>query len=297
MQTVIAKTAARGQWTSLLTALRPCERLILLYFSYVTLRGMLLPAALPMTLAGLVIGALSVVALCLVEARHPRRWLTITRHWALMALILPAYWVLETVSGQPLELLQWSWLAWDRYLLDTAGLRLAIESAGTAGPLVLETAYLLLYAIPPVSLGLVYAVAGRESAERYLLVLMLGTLAAYAVIPVVPVISPRIAFPGADLPYSGSVPRTINIWMLDHLDNAVTVFPSGHVAVAFSSAFGLLRVMRNRPAIWAPAFVLATLVYVATVYGRYHYVVDGLMSIVIAAAAWWSIDKRSSFEA
>ena len=37
--------------------------------------------------------------------------------------------------------------------------------------------------------------------------------------------------------------------------------------------------------LWIAAFVAAAAVYVATIYGRYHYAVDGLASIGIAWVA------------
>ena len=46
-------------------------------------------------------------------------------------------------------------------------------------------------------------------------------------------VSPRLAFPSESLPAWHSVWRTINIWLLDHGDIDSSVFPSGHVAVAF----------------------------------------------------------------
>jgi membrane-associated phospholipid phosphatase len=81
--------------------------------------------------------------------------------------------------------------------------------------------------------------------------------------------------------------------VLDHLDISTGVFPSGHVAVAFSSAFALLSVLRQRRWIWCSAFIIATMVYVATIYGRYHYAVDGLASIVIAFVAWRVAERWS----
>ena len=64
-------------------------------------------------------------------------------------------------------------------------------------------------------------------------------------------------------------------------------FPSGHVAVAFSSGFGLLRAMPRKRWWWSAIFATATMVYIATVYGRYHYAADGIASIGISTAAWW----------
>jgi membrane-associated phospholipid phosphatase len=43
-----------------------------------------------------------------------------------------------------------------------------------------------------------------------------------------------------------------------------------------------MHVLPRQRVLWLAAFGVATLVYVATIYGRYHYAVDGLASIVVA---------------
>lgn len=296
MQSFSTRAVARQRYPSLLAGVRPSERVAFAYFSYLAALGFLLRSAGPGRLALLITAALLIVLLCAIETRRSSVWSAVARHWVLLSLILPGYWSLEWVSATPIPALQLAWLGWDRVLLDGIGLRTAIESAGAVFPFVLESAYLLLYAIPPVSLGVVYAFAGRRSGDRYLLILLLGTFAAYTLIPLFPVVSPRTAFPGVDAPSVQTLPRAVNVWMLDHLDNATSVFPSGHVAVAFSSAFGLLAVLRHRRIVWASAFAMAALVYTATIYGRYHYFVDGLMSIALAATAWWLVERGASFE-
>lgn len=229
------------------------------------------------------------------EEAVTRPWSRALREWTSLGMILVAYWLLEWFSAPPVALLQQTWVEWDRVLLDTLGFRRVIEIGGSTGPAALETVYFFLYAIPAASLGLVSAFGTRAQRERFLLVFLLGTLMAYAMLPLVPVVSPRIAFPDADLPNFAGTIRRINTWVLDHMDISTGVFPSGHVAVAFSSAFGLLSVLRERRWIWVSAFAAGLAVYAATIYGRYHYAVDGLASIVIAAFAWrlcaaWSCD-------
>lgn len=177
-------------------------------------------------------------------------------------------------------------MIWDQVLLNSFRLRPVVEAAGPLGPTLLENAYLLLYAIPPVALTIVSQLGNRTSADRFLLNLLLGTFSAYALLPLFPILSPRVAFPDADLPHYTGVVRNINTWLLDHLDISTSVFPSGHVAVAFSSAFGLLSALRARRNIWISGFAAAGAVYVATIYGRYHYAVDGLASIAITFATW-----------
>ncbi len=208
------------------------------------------------------------------------------RHWGSLATILPAYWAVEEFARSHATRIQNDWLRWDRWLLDELGIRAAIERLGSIGPSALEWAYLLLYGFPPLALGLVYRHGARGRASRFLNVLFPGTLGVYALLPLLPVQSPRLAFPGQDLPGVEGVPRIWNLWLLDRLDISTGVFPSGHVAVAFSTAFGLLSAMPERKPLIASGFTFAAAVYLATVYGRYHYAMDGLASMAIAGIAW-----------
>jgi membrane-associated phospholipid phosphatase len=99
-----------------------------------------------------------------------------------------------------------------------------------------------------------------------------------------------LADPGQDLPHYSNVFRWINLWLLDHCDIAASVFPSGHVAVAFSAAFGVLRSIPDRRKFCAAMFGLACLVLIATIYGRYHYAADGFASVLIATASWAGLE-------
>jgi membrane-associated phospholipid phosphatase len=220
------------------------------------------------------------------ESFHSAPWTRVVRDWLSIGLILAAYWSLGWFATSPWTGWQEQWLGWDRVVLDQWGMRAAVESAGRLIPSVLEIVYLLLYALPVLCVCGVYRVGGRERVNAFLFTLLLGTLAAYAVLPLVPVHGPHVAYPALDLPNVAGVGRGLNVWVLDHMDIPTSVFPSGHVAVAFSAAFGMLRAVRQRPAYWGAAFAVAVLVYVATIYCRYHYAVDGLASIAIAAAAW-----------
>ena len=132
-------------------------------------------------------------------------------------------------------------------------------------------------------LGILYACGERPQAPRFLFLVFAGTFTAYAFLPYVPVISPRIAFPGADLPHYTGMARGVNTWLLDHLDISTGVLPSGHVAVAFSSALAMVTVLRRRPWVGRCAVGAAGLVFLATIYGRYHYSVDGLISIALVS--------------
>jgi membrane-associated phospholipid phosphatase len=69
------------------------------------------------------------------------------------------------------------------------------------------------------------------------------------------------------------------------------VFPSAHVAGAFSAALGMRRALPEHPWVWRLLLGMAALIATATVYGRYHYLADAtaglLMALVAAALARW----------
>lgn len=265
------------------SVLRSYERIIAAYFLF--LAGLGTARSIGFSKVVLLLAAAILVwLLSKVWSRFDHRWLWIAREWASLAFILPAYWSTELFVQPYATRWNQTWLHWDQALLN-AGLRRAIESCGSLIPSLLEMVYLLLYLIPHTALAAVHLSGDRRRASRMLDVLFLGTLTVYALLPVVPVEAPRLAFPGQDVPLTQGFPRSANLWLLDHLDISTSVFPSGHVAVAFSCAFGLIAAVRHRKLFWGSALLAACLVYLATIYGRYHYAIDGLVSISIAAVA------------
>ena len=232
----------------------------------------------------------------ILETHYSTPLTRILREWLSLGVILLVYWSIEWfATPAKFETLQNLWLGWDRTLLDHYGLRAAIESLGAVIPFTLEVAYLMLYTMPPIALIALQRAGNRNDRRQFLYTLFLGTFSVYALLPLIAVESPRRVFPHQDEPRIVTAPRQINTYVLDHMDISTGVFPSGHVAVAFSTAFGLLGfAIRRHRSLGLPiaAFVMGTLVYLATIYGRYHYAVDGLASIAIAAAAWLFTQNR-----
>ena len=273
------------QTRTLLEGIHAYERVALIYFCYLAALGLFRPVPAPHRVALFAV-PLFICVLIRLEIPASRPWSRVARQWVSLALILVAYWLLGWFAAAPLGKVEATWAAWDARLLNDYGLKHAVEAAGWIGPSVIETCYLLVYAIPPLSLGLVYACGERPRANRFLTILFLGTLTAYALLPLVPIVSPRLAFPANDPPAFHGVAHRINTFLLDRYDISTGVFPSGHVAVAFSSALGLFSVLRERRWIWPLSFLMAFLVYVDTIYGRYHYAVDGLASICVVLMVW-----------
>jgi membrane-associated phospholipid phosphatase len=270
---------------ALLEVLQGHEKILLCFFVY--LAGLAVLTPLPSThQLAIVLETVAVYSLFWMEAQISRPSTRILREWLTLALILLAYWTIQLFAGDHTTRYMHLWSSWDSTLLMDFGLQPAIESLGPVLPNLLETCYLLLYAIPPFALGMLYLNGLRQHADRFLTMLLLGTLTAYALLPLFPVESPRLAFPGLNQPHFSGWARAFNVYVLDHLDISTSVFPSGHVAVAFSSAFGLLLAAPAKRWLWLSVFVLATLIFIATIYGRYHYAVDGLLSILLTSLAF-----------
>lgn len=280
-----ASSRARTSVSNLWLSCRPSEIVLAVYFLHTALWGTLRGLPVPELLFAWLLPFL-LVFLCVCQTRNRKHWSDICRDWASLPLILVGYWQVNWFHSPPLLELQQAFVGVDRFLLDSLGLRRWIESCGALIPTLLELSYLLLYTIPPMSLAALYLTGNRRRVDRFLLTLFLGAFTAYLLLPHFPTLQPRFAFPGADLPPYHSIFRALNVWLLGHFDIANSVFPSGHVAVAFSAAFGLRRAAPSASWLYRGVTVLACLVFLATFYGRYHYSADGFASLTISFVAW-----------
>jgi membrane-associated phospholipid phosphatase len=272
-------------WSRMYGLFRPSEWVVLLYFTYAAALAVSFPVppgkrlvALSAPLLFFVLGA--------AESWNPRRWTSIARDWLPTALVLGAYWQLDWFrSPHRMVDLEKMFLRLDETILNEMGLHRAIESMGTVIPSLLEIAYTLLYAIPPLSIAALYLYRKRDRVDRFLFPFLLGTFCAYALLPHFPTESPRFEFSGQDLPSYSTVWRRLNEWILGRGDIATSVFPSGHVTAAFSAAFSMMRTLPEKPALGRVLLLMAILIAIATVYGRYHYAADAIAGVAISILA------------
>lgn len=268
--------------------LRRSELVLIAYFTYTAVVGFLLRVAFEIAVFTATLN-LSVIAgymlLGHADRVRPRYLLSVLRDWLPLGLIVLAYremgWFAP--AGHTYELEQ-SWIVWDRLLLGDWGLKAAIEFFGPLMPSILELSYALVYAIGPFSVAVLYCYGRRSAVNRFLFPFLLGTVASYCLFPYFPSEPPRAVFAGEDAALH-NIFRQFNWWLLGGHGIHTSVFPSAHVSSAFAAAFAMLRVMPDRK--WPGWFLLAlaSLIFVATVYGRYHYVVDGLAGIAVSLAA------------
>ena len=269
-------------------AIRRSEWVIAGFLIYAAVTALALPVAPPIrnlvVLSNLAV-ILTYSLLVYFDSGEPMLALSVARDWLPLAVILLAYremgWFALPHHGHMLEA---HWVMWDRLIL-RGGAKAAIEAFGPLLPSILEIAYSLVYALAPFSIAMLYLYGHRDKVDRFLLIFAAGVLLCYAQFPFWPSEPPRVVFFGEDFPLYDTAFRRFNWWMLGNYGIHTSVFPSAHVAGAFSAAFGMWRAMPRVK--WISRFLLAmaVLIAVATVYGRYHYLADAATGLVMAVLA------------
>jgi membrane-associated phospholipid phosphatase len=264
---------------------RRCELFFSAYFVYAGVIALLRP--LPADVRTLIVYLNSALILwfCLFAWANKEKGFHLldrVRDWYPLPLILLAYremgWMALPHASRAFEN---HWVALDRRLLYDWGLKAAIESLGPLLPNLLELSYLLVYVMPVVTVAVFYFCRAREKLDDAYSILLFGTLTAYAMYPFFPSEPPRTVFPAADLPLMSTL-RQLNLNILGDYGIHTSVFPSGHSAAAFSSAFAVIRLLPDHKRLGAAFLTLAFSIAVATVYGRYHFAIDAVAGLVLA---------------
>jgi membrane-associated phospholipid phosphatase len=292
-----ASASPRVSVTAIAASVRPCEWVMLAFLFY----SQMLTAVLPVSAAVqarvalwncTILAAYSI--LVYVDSGRRALWAGIARDWLPLAAVLLAYremgWFAQPHVGAVLES---RWIVWDRLVL-RGGAKAAVEALGPVVPSILEIAYSLVYALAPFSIAVLYLTGNRHRVDRFLFIFVLGVLLCYAQFPFWPSEPPRVVFSGEDLPAYTTVFRRFNLWMLGNYGIHTSVFPSAHVAGAFAAAFGVRFAAPALKKIVSLLFVIATLIAMATVYGRYHYMADAAAGLLIATSVFVLVKRHRS---
>jgi hypothetical protein len=102
--------------------------------------------------------------------------------------------------------------------------------------------------LAPFCVAVLYLSGQRNQIDRFLFVFASAVLLCYAQIPFWPSDPPRVLFPGENMPAYQTIFRQFNCWTLAGGGIHTGVFPSAHVAGAFSAAFAMKHAIRKR--IW-----------------------------------------------
>ena len=269
--------------------MRRSECVIIAFFLYAAIAAATLPVRPPIRPLTISLNAaiLACYGLLIYADRLRRReMLSVIRDWFPLLLVLLAYremgWFALPMHDHPLEM---RWVEWDRLFL-RGGVRRAIEALGPLLPAALEVAYSLVYTLGPFGVAMLYVYRRRSRVDLFLFPFLLGVLLCYAQCPYWPSEPPRTVFPGEDFPSYDTAFRRFNWWMLGGYGIHTSVFPSAHVAGAFSAVFGMWSALPERK--WVARFLLmmAILIGTATVYGRYHYLADAAAGFCMAVLAF-----------
>jgi membrane-associated phospholipid phosphatase len=238
-----------------------------------------------------IVTGLAVIAIMIVElGRFSASFLSpghsaILRNCLTVALFLVPYWQTGEFFLQPNLKMQNRLLAFDRWLLPGIAAKSGTER--TAIGLLLEVAYLFCYPLVPLGLLSVYMAGLREKVGGFWFVVLVSTYICYAVTPFVPAFPPRSligdqadAFAPTKDTNKG---RIFNRWILKHGSIHATSFPSAHVASAFATALVLIRYASPMGIVF---LVLAVLISLGAVIGRYHYALDVLLGAAVALAVF-----------
>jgi membrane-associated phospholipid phosphatase len=197
-------------------------------------------------------------------------------------VLLVAYWVSGLYFTRPMTAVERWLLRMDDELLGRTGILRWYRSGPRVVREYFEVAYLLVYAVVPAG-AVVLALNGMlDGVARYWLVVLLTELVCYGMLPWVQTRSPR-SIEDVDAKDAASPIRRCNLVMLGRGSIQANTIPSGHAAGATAVALAVASAM---PVAGAVFLVLAASITIATVLGRYHYVADSVLGVLVAVAAW-----------
>lgn len=197
-----------------------------------------------------------------------------TREWAPPVFVLVGYWLpAQLVTGIDGRFERWlleSDHRWIGGLLRRAARapRLWVELA--------EAAYLCCYPLIPGGLVVLLVGGHADEANRYWTALLWAAALSYGPLAFLASRPPRVLEPAVDS--TRSTIRRLNLLVLGRASVQLNTCPSGHVATSVAAA---LAVWSAWPVAGIALGVLAALIAIASVTGRYHYAFDAISGIVV----------------
>lgn len=178
----------------------------------------------------------------------------------------------------------------ERWLLDIDHRLLApldLERGLVHGPRwvsgAIEIAYVLVHPMLPLGAWAAWSAAGNHGVDYFWTVVFLAEATSYSALPWLQTRPPRALERWTDALRRVSPWRRLNECVLRHGSNQVNTIPSGHAAGATAAA---LAVASLDLTLAVPFIMTAVAILVATVAGRYHFVVDTVAGALVAVAAW-----------
>ena len=146
---------------------------------------------------------------------------------------------------------------------------------------IVEVGYLTCFPLIPISFAVVWMAGSHEDVARFWMAVLIAGYGCYITLPWLVSRPPRL-LEGAPAPAEPSSVSRANVFVLGRVSHHLNTFPSGHVAVTMAAAFAAGAVA---PIAGLVLGVFATGVALGAVAGRYHYVIDVMIGVVLGVAA------------
>jgi hypothetical protein len=196
------------------------------------------------------------------------------RDWAPHVYLVAGYWLPGLLAARSAAATRF-----ERWLVRSdAGLRRRLPELPRALAHVTELAYLLCYPLIPAAFAIVWTRGTDADVQRFWLAVLAAGYACYVSLPWLVSRPPRLTPPAPPaLPA-----RSLNVRVLGRVSHQLNTFPSGHVAVVSAAAAMLAPVSAIAAVVVG---VMALMIGVGAVSGRYHYVIDVVFGLAVAAVA------------
>jgi membrane-associated phospholipid phosphatase len=146
-----------------------------------------------------------------------------------------------------------------------------------------ELSYLLVYLVVPAGAATLALGGNAEQVGRFWTIVLLAEFACYGMLPWIQTRPPRVVEAATSTTRRSQLVRPLNLGIVDRASIRANTVPSGHAAGALATA---LAVGSTMPTAGAVFLIFAVSIAVAAVLGRYHYVVDSVLGVLVAVVAW-----------
>jgi hypothetical protein len=197
------------------------------------------------------------------------------RAWAPHAYLVAGYWLPALLAVAPLGVTRFEqWL-----VRRDAGFERMLAAIPRTLRQVTELAYLLCYPLIPAAFAVVWLRGDSLDVTRFWVAVLVAGYSCYASLPWLVSRPPRLR---EQETVTANHVGAINVFVLRRVSHELNTFPSGHVAVSCAAAALLAPAS---PATALAFGIVATLIAVGAVAGRYHYVVDVVFACAVAVVA------------
>ena len=255
--------------------MRSSELLPLAYFTACAALSWLRPLPVARRIQVTVLSAATAAAIFAVAQQASAA----VRDWAPGASILVGYYVSGRFFVTPSLAVERWLMSWDRRLLGDPSTRFARWPRAVLA--YLDVVYMGCFLLVPAGFAILAARGRSDLADHYWTIVTAAEFGAFAPLAVIQTRPPWLV-ERKPLLADRAVHRAASR-MVEHLTIRANTFPSGHVAGSLAVAFALIDTM---PVTGVALLMLAASISVATVVGRYHYVIDAIAGAALAIAIW-----------